>query len=582
MVPIRFPFQSNCIGVLEFNFALAECQLGRFLFNTVEAIKRAGLDSFYVQHLIPYKAISGLEVAKDEIEEALKVVCQSHNLALAQVWIPYEDKFSYSLEDSKTKRLLAIKLTGCVYAVTNYECERFDAYLRFGDVTPRAIEEELLLVTLQDYKSRYISKLRSNKLIGWNCGLLRPPCALAICLRSNDTADFNYAFEFIWTQHSNKVIFLEAILLTLKRCLPRFKFASGAELGDELDVILVDSSTDNETQKLKIFQEKRSSLIPAAPEKGKSPTVMELIAPSEVTYKTATKVLPREVNEKQFGKTMKKAAKDLNEWPGPNFVKRNRNDSSVIQINTNEEDNGGEPGDVFDVIVVQDATHNEACEISESERIKIFQEKRSSPMPIAPEKGKNPMVDLIAPAKVTCKTAPKVLPREVIEKHFGKTMKEAAKDLNVSLSTLKRKVKELKIPEWRGPNVVKRNRNDSSIIQINTNEEENGAIDQGISALNLNKDVLTLKAEYLAKIIKLHLPISQAKFVAVQEKIGMKLKLSVGTFELEYIDEDKEWISLTSDEDMNDCIQSSRKRMRVLPSPQPISGPSGSLGTFSV
>ncbi|MFS7913673.1 hypothetical protein Hanom_Chr02g00144421 [Helianthus anomalus] len=69
-----------------------------------------------------------------------------------------------------------------------------------GDVTHRAIEEELLLVTLQDYKSRYISKLCSNKLIGWHYGLHSPPCALAICLRSNDTVDFNYAFEFICTK----------------------------------------------------------------------------------------------------------------------------------------------------------------------------------------------------------------------------------------------------------------------------------------------------------------------------------------------------------------------------------------------
>ncbi|MFS7913697.1 hypothetical protein Hanom_Chr02g00144701 [Helianthus anomalus] len=316
MVPICLPFQSYCIGVLQFTFPLSANLLMYFLFQAVEAIKKAGLDLFYVQHLIPYKSISGLEVAKDEIEEALKVVCESHNLALAQVWIPYEDKynvpFSYSLEDSKTKRLLAIKLTGHLYAVSQSEYNRFDAYLRFGDVTPRALEEELLLVTLQDYKSRYISKLCSNKLIGWYNGLLSPPCALAICLRSNDTGDFSYAFEFIWTQHSNEVIFLENILLTLKRCLPRFKFASGAELGDELDVILVDSSTDYETQKLKIFQEKRSSLIPAAPEEGKSPTVMELIEPSKVTCKTAPKVLPREVIEKQFGKTMKDAAKDLN------------------------------------------------------------------------------------------------------------------------------------------------------------------------------------------------------------------------------------------------------------------------------
>ncbi|MFS7913690.1 putative transcription factor Nin-like family [Helianthus anomalus] len=438
MVPICFAFKSNCIGVLEFLFNDSEYKLASFLVYTVEAIKKAGLDVFYVQHLIPYKAISGLEVTKDEIEEALKVVCETHNLALAQVWIPYEDKynvpFSYSLKDSKTKRLLAIKLTGYLYAVTNFE-----KYLRFGDLTPRAIEEELLLVTLQDYKPRYISKLHSNKLIGWDFGFPSPPRALAICLRSNDTGDFNYAFEFIWTKHSNYKIFLEAILLTLKRCLPRFKFASGTEIGDELHI------------------------------------------------------------------------------------------------------------------------HNKVG----GTKFKIFQGKRSM------------VVDDIAHSEVKCKTTPIVLPREVIEKQFGKTMNDAAKDLNVSLSTFKRKFKELDIPEWPGPNFMKRNINDSSVIQMNTNEEDNGAIEY-TSTVNLNKNELTIKAEYEDDMIKFNLPISQATFVNIKKEMGKKLELGDKTYKLKYLDEDGDWITLKSDEEMTDCIKSSRKsgriviRMRVLPSPQPI------------
>ncbi|KAM0052332.1 hypothetical protein Hdeb2414_s0007g00247041 [Helianthus debilis subsp. tardiflorus] len=261
------------------------------------------------------QTINCLQVTKDEIEEVLKVVCESHNLALAQVWILYEDEysvpFSYSLEDTQTKRLLAIKLTGHLYAVAEHEYNDFEPYFRFGDVMPHAIGEEFPFVTLQDYESRYMSKLHSDMHINWDNDLC-PSSALAICLRSNDTADFNYAFEFIWTKQSNYVILLEAILLTLKRCLPRFKFASGAELGDELDVILVDSSTDDETQMFKIFQEKRSSTMPTTPKKAKNPMVVDLITPSKVTCKTAPKVLPREVIENQFGKTMKDAAKDLN------------------------------------------------------------------------------------------------------------------------------------------------------------------------------------------------------------------------------------------------------------------------------
>ncbi|KAJ0615739.1 putative transcription factor Nin-like family [Helianthus annuus] len=463
-----------------FTLECSQSELVFFLICILSAILRADLDAFYAVDLIPYKTINGLDVTMGEIEEALKVVCESHNLALAQVWIPYEDKYNvpflYSLEDTQTKRLLAIKLTGYLYADKKDGYDDFWLYFTSGDVTPHAIGEELPLVTLQDYKSRYISKLRSDKLIDCESGFYSPTSALAICLRSNGTGDFNYVFEFIWTKRSNRVIILEAILLTLKRCLPSFKFASGAEIGDEIDVILVEGSTDNE-------------------------------------------------------------------------------------------DN----------------------EIDETQTFRIFQEKRSSATLKAPGKGKNPMamaVDLIAPSKVTCKTSPIVLSREVIEKQFGKTMKDAAKNLNVSLSSLKRKSREHGILKWPGPDFMKRNRNDSSIIQMNRNEEDNGAFDT--STVNPNKNMLTIKAEYVDDMIKFHLTVSQAIFVHVEKEIGKKFKLTDKTYKLKYLDEDGDWISLTSDVEMADCIKSSRKpdrtvvRVRVLPSPQQISNPSGSLGTFFI
>ncbi|KAJ0805664.1 putative PB1 domain-containing protein [Helianthus annuus] len=125
---------------------------------------------------------------------------------------------------------------------------------------------------------------------------------------------------------------------------------------------------------------------------------------------------------------------------------------------------------------------------------------------------------------------------------------------------------------------MKRNINESSAIQMNTNEEDNGAIED-ISTVNLNKNELTIKAEYEDDMIKFNLPIWQATFVNIKEEIGKKLELSDKTYKLKYLDEDGDWITLKSDEEMADCIKSSRKsgrivvRMRVLPSPQPISGP---------
>ncbi|KAJ0940311.1 hypothetical protein HanRHA438_Chr02g0081951 [Helianthus annuus] len=65
MVPICFPSQSNCIGVLQFTLDPSECNLPDFVVHTVREIKDAGLDVFYVQHLIPYKFASGAELGDE-------------------------------------------------------------------------------------------------------------------------------------------------------------------------------------------------------------------------------------------------------------------------------------------------------------------------------------------------------------------------------------------------------------------------------------------------------------------------------------------------------------------------------------
>ncbi|KAK1408222.1 hypothetical protein QVD17_39857 [Tagetes erecta] len=384
MLPICFPSKSYCIGVLELVPQNREyADLGNLVLHAIDGIKEAGLDVYYIQDIIPYKIISGLKLAKEEIEEALKVVCESHNLALAQAWIACEDKshvlLSSSLEDNNSKKLFAIKLTGYLYAEDEHI--DLDEFNRLCDLTPRVIQGELLLDTLQDYESRCISDFFPDMPDDKEAGFFHNSSAFEICLRSIDTGDFDYAFEFIWVKHSNYIIFLEALLYTLKRCLPRFKFASGVDLGDELDVIV------DEADKIKIFQGKRSSPMLTSREEGKKQMLVDYMTHSEETCKTTTKVLLEDI-EKQL---------DLFGTESPPI-----------------------PGET--------SSNN------------IFQEKTFFAVGKAVDKGKKPMVK--------CKTAEILLTREDIEKQFYKPMKEAAENLKVSLSTLKRKLRKLGILEW--------------------------------------------------------------------------------------------------------------------------------------
>ncbi|GJT28470.1 RNA-directed DNA polymerase, eukaryota [Tanacetum coccineum] len=176
----------------------------------------------------------------------------------------------------------------------------------------------------------------------------------------------------------------------------------------------------------------------------------------------------------------------------------------------------------------------------------------------ATEEGRRPVVErCIQPSEAKYKTAAISLPREDIEKQFGRTMKEAAKNLNVGLSTLKRRCKDHGISEWRGPNFRKRKSNGSHSKQININEADNVSMRDSL-AINRGKcsdsNTLTIKAEYGDDLIKFHLPISLATFEAIETEICDRFMLVRATYKLKYLDEDKEWILMTSDQDMRDCL----------------------------
>ncbi|KAK1408212.1 hypothetical protein QVD17_39847 [Tagetes erecta] len=129
--------------------------------------------------------------------------------------------------------------------------------------------------------------------------------------------------------------------------------------------------------------------------------------------------------------------------------------------------------------------------------------------------------------------------------------------------------------EWPGPK--SRRRED----QINTNEEDCDAI-QDLSTININKNTLTVKVEYADDMIKFQLSISQSTIVTFEKEIRMKFNLKLGSYKLKYLDEDGDWISLTSDQELSDCIQCTTKshrnvlRLRVIPFPRPIPDTVGS------
>ncbi|GKC53509.1 NIN-like protein [Tanacetum coccineum] len=107
---------------------------------------------------------------------------------------------------------------------------------------------------------------------------------------------------------------------------------------------------------------------------------------------------------------------------------------------------------------------------------------------------------------------------------------------------------------WQGPDLPQRKAFYSNKNQ--SNEKDNGGI-QDPSPVNRNENTISI-AEYADDIVKLHLCISKATFVTVENEIDKKFKLKHGTSKIRYLDEDEEWILITSKQDLSDCIQNSR------------------------
>ncbi|KAA8535029.1 hypothetical protein F0562_030032 [Nyssa sinensis] len=144
---------------------------------------------------------------------------------------------------------------------------------------------------------------------------------------------------------------------------------------------------------------------------------------------------------------------------------------------------------------------------------------------------------------------------EDIKQHFGRKLEAAAESLGVSRSTLKRICRQHKIGRWPSH---KKNKNNHSLFKRNppcSNLTADQAIASAAHATIQDVRTVTIKAEYRGKKIKFELSCSSG-MLELEQKVSKRLKLNVGTFTIECLDTDDDWILITCDKDLKDCINS--------------------------
>nr|GEU65787.1 hypothetical protein [Tanacetum cinerariifolium] len=275
-----------------------------------QALKSVGLSTFGVL----YKTTSGLGHATHEIEQALEIVCEAHDLAVAQVWIPYENENRVtSWAGSVTKQMLAVKLTGSCVDSSDDILSPIKNYYHICEMLPLELGDGLVGSALQTNEPHFCKNIyelpmtdNKKKPLQKMSSLTKCSC-FVICLRSIDNGDLDYAFEFLWPRSRNHFILLESLLLTLKSCLPNFKLASGEQLGNKISPIL------------------------------KALEAEDCISSSGLKCNTPPKQLPRECTRQQYGRPTNENAENLTGWQLTNFVKRKLSDVCESESDSNDD-----------------------------------------------------------------------------------------------------------------------------------------------------------------------------------------------------------------------------------------------------
>ncbi|KAG6400383.1 hypothetical protein SASPL_137211 [Salvia splendens] len=152
------------------------------------------------------------------------------------------------------------------------------------------------------------------------------------------------------------------------------------------------------------------------------------------------------------------------------------------------------------------------------------------------------------------------LSAEVLESHFGKKLKDVAKELGVGRSTIKRACREHGIRRW--PNRIEHKTNRSLFEEESAADSEQDMLPStdnlhtvdNMTQINTGSaDKVIIKVKYKEDLIKFELSLSSLGLAKLSEEVAMSLNLEMGSFKLKYMDEDGDEILITRDVDLQLC-----------------------------
>ncbi|KAI8569800.1 hypothetical protein RHMOL_Rhmol02G0304900 [Rhododendron molle] len=523
-VPVFEHSSHTCVGVLE--IVSLYCRRGHdkeflgFLYDIFQKFGLRFFDGYEPYKMQCWDKNEARTVAFHELKMVSKSVCYIHNLPLALAWVS-----CHSCND-----LLQSLFQFCVLYSTDENDDDLDDFmnvskdclLKKGQVTGRILPFPNLLYC-SDVKQFSIAEFplvpyaRNCELGGW----------FTMCLQSSYTRDELYVLEFFLPEsdeiHENILSKLRLILGTMEEYFKTFKLASGQGLGEALSVEVIDFQNGQKSPSIQMIPASRC--IPS----------LELLQDGGVMLQQDQQDQPS-MDVTNSGMYVVSEAQNYN-LP---ILDSLQNGKVTKQVDSSDQQS-------------MDPSNKGENAVTAEQNILLVSSSKKGKRKAQDEEHKKVGVRI------------EVSLEEILE--CSKMRREdAAKELKVSISKLKRVCRDFGINRWPPRNIKKAQpfrplpvENLGQTPQLNCDLPSN----QASTSVARTKpsfqdaDKVTIRATCEKNTIKFRLSLS-SRLVEMQQEVAKRLNLEGGTYYIKYKDEEDVLILIACDEDLQDCLHTSR------------------------
>ncbi|CAL5359372.1 unnamed protein product [Camellia sinensis] len=472
------------------------------------------------------------EAALVEVKEVLELVCRTHYLPLAQIWILcrlcHPIGIGGSFNVSCREHLVSERDT-CFHMDKDkfhfsHACSLHTLQKGQG-VVGRAFASHNLV---------FCKDITQFNITEYPLAHYARECSFtgcfAICLQESYTGDNVIVLEFFlppsYTEGGGDPRFILFLLVaTMRHHLKSFKVASGEELGDALSVEVIDFSKDNKLDHFQIPQIARS---PDEIENGLEVVCLGL------SYQQLLQVDAIDTGNNVFSNTEINIAAATSSWQ-----KCITHQIPQIARSPDRIENGGELASYQQLLQVDaiDTGNN----IFNSTEINNIAAATSSQQKC-----------ITHPSKRQCRKAGIPISFKDIQKRFGMKLDDAAESLgakdNGSLSK--------KIVQGAAEGQIRESSQSPFSDPPHKQDLAIAALTKPCFMEAQDTSTVTIKAKYGEYFIKFQLP------VEFQQEVTKRLNWMAGTYNVKYQDDDNDWISVSCDEDLRYYICNSRSQGR--------------------